>query len=134
MELPTPDQLSDITPLPLSIPVLLRYGVISLDSVDEAQRSEVESRINGPFDPTSALGSPQSSTAIITLPKSTLDHLAKLSVDASNLIKEACAATHGQGGEEWKTRLTFRDLWRVFGLLEERMSKQGQGFVLAPSV
>lgn len=131
MELPSPDQLSDINPLPLSIPVLLRYGIISLDSIDEAQRSEVESRIHGPFDSTSTSGSSLSSSSLITLPQSTFDHLAKLSISAGTSIKETCAATQGDG--EWKTRLTFRDLWRVFAVLEERMIKQGQGLILAPS-
>lgn len=136
MELPTPDRLCDVTPLPLSIPVLLRYGVIPLDVIDEAQRSEVESRINGPFDPVdpaSTSGSSQTSTIIINLPETTLDHLAKLSVEASTSIKEACAAMDGEGEVGWKTRLTFRDLWRVFNVLEERMGKQAQGFELAPS-
>ena len=134
LQLPTPDQIADIAPLPLSIPVLLRYGIIPLDAIDEAQRSEVQAKTNGSFDPASTSGSSQPSNSIIQSRQSTLDHLAKLSIDAGTLIKETCTTIQRDGGEEdWKTRLTFRDLWRVFALLEERLNKQGQGFMLAAS-
>lgn len=133
LELPTPDQLADIASLPLSIPVLLRYEIIPMDSIDESQRSEVESWVNGPFDPSSTSKSSQTSTALITVPQSTLDHLGKLSRDASIAIKEACASSRFEGEDEWKTRLTYRDLSRVFTLLEERLGRQGQGLILASS-
>jgi hypothetical protein len=52
-----------------------------------------------------------------------LDTLIELSLSASSEIRFATQTLDLTGDEEWKSRLTFHGIWRIFSALEDKMGK-----------
>ena len=130
ISLPPPDELSDVSPLPLSVTVLLQTGIISLDQLPEIDSKTVKSALPTDLDFASlSLGSspPAEPAAAISVSQKSLDDLARLSLSASSEIRFATQTQDWAGDEEWKSRLTFHDIWRIFTALE---GKVGKGFTL----
>lgn len=132
ISLPSPTELADLAPLSLPLPVLLRYGIISIDSLNNSVRAHVETQLSGSFDPTSTSRMGNTSVTAITLSNDELDDLSKLSIEASTHMRQEYRACEN-ATDAWKTRLSHQDVWRVCAVLEERMVNQGQGFMLVPS-
>jgi len=126
ISLPPPDELSDVSPLPLSIPVLLQTRIISLNPFSEADRKAIEAALTPDFDLASlSLDSRPTRRPAVKVSQESLDTLTELSSSASSEIRFATQTQDFTGDEEWKSRLTFHDLWRIFSVLED---KTGKGF------
>jgi hypothetical protein len=59
----------------------------------------------------------------IVVSQKCLDTLIALSLSASSEIRFATQTLDLTGEEEWKSRLTFHDIWRIFSALEDKMGK-----------
>jgi hypothetical protein len=122
--LPPPDELADVSPLPLSIPVLLQTRIITLDSFQESDRKAIESALSPDLDlATLSLDAKSTQRPAIVVSQKCLDTLIELSLSASSEIRFATQTLDLTGDEEWKSRLTFHDIWRIFSALEDKMGK-----------
>lgn len=132
LTLPSPADLADVSPVPLSLPVLLRLGILDYQHLDEPARAQIQSILSTSFDPMSATPAPvpsPTSISAVPLPRADIDDFAKLSIEACTYIRQACHTTENATNAV-QTRLSFEEVWRVCALLEERMVQQGQGFML----
>jgi hypothetical protein len=73
---------------------------------------------------------PKASNKAVTVSSHTLDLLIELSLSASSDIRFATQTQEWIGEEEWKSRLTFHDIWRICAALEVNLEKQGKGFTV----
>ena len=121
--LPPPDELSDVSPLPLSIPVLLQTRIISLASFQESDRKAIEAALSSDLDLGALSLEPKTQRPAIVVSEKCLDTLIELSLTASSEIRFATQTLDLTGDEEWKSRLTFHDIWRIFSTLEDKMGK-----------
>jgi hypothetical protein len=124
--LPPADELADISPLPLSIPVLLQTRIISLDALPGPDRKVIESALSPELDLASlSLDSKPSQRPAVVVSPNCLKQLTELSLSASSEIRFATQTQEFKGDEEWRSRLTFHDIWRIFSVMEDKM---GHGF------
>lgn len=111
LPLPSPGDLADVSPLPLSIPVLLQHGIIPPSFLPDSGSS------NG--------------VTVVKVSASLLQDLERCSLDASVAIRHALQAKNAD------SRVTHHDLWRVCALLEDRMRSNvpglGQAYVVVAS-
>lgn len=111
-----------MSPLPLSIPVLLQSRIISLDSLPESDRESIEAASSFDPDLTSLSLEPTQRPAVVISQKC-LDTLTELALSASSEIRFATQTMDLAEDEEWKSRLSFHDIWRIFSVLEDKMGK-----------
>jgi hypothetical protein len=128
ISLPPPDELADVSPLPLPLPFLLQTGIISPNALSPADRQAIESAVKD-FDLYSSDSSPEPINAS-SLSKEGMDKLAPLALAASTEIRWATQTQEWAGEDEWKGRLSYYDIWRIASALEDRVVKQGKGIVL----
>jgi hypothetical protein len=131
ISLPPPDELADVSPLPLPLSFLLQSGIVSLDALPSADQQALKAVIATDLD-LYATADSKSGTSVeaITISRSGMDTLAMMSLAASTEIRWATQTQEWTGEAEWKGRLSFYDIWRISAALEERTFKQGKGIVL----
>jgi hypothetical protein len=131
ISLPPPDELADVSPLPLSLSFLLQSGIVSLDALPNADQQALKAVIASDLDLyATAESKAATSVEAITISKSGMDTLALMSLAVSTEIRWATQTQEWTGEAEWKGRLSFYDIWRISAALEERTSRQGKGMVL----
>jgi hypothetical protein len=130
ISLPPPDELSDVSPLPLPVTVLLQTGIISLDQLPDTDGKAIKAALPAELDVASLSLDSASSTEqrpAVVVSRPCLDDLDRLSLSASSEIRFATQTQDWTGAEEWKSRLTFHDIWRICTAVEAKM---GKGFTL----
>jgi hypothetical protein len=130
ISLPPPDELSDVSPLPLPVTVLLQTGIISLDQLPDTDGKGIKAALPAELDIASLSldsTSPTEQRPAIVVSRQCLDDLIRLSLSASSEIRFATQTQEWTGEEEWKSRLTFHDIWRMCTAME---GKTGKGFTL----
>ena len=94
-----------------------------MDSFQESDRKAIDSALSPDLDLATLSLEPKTQRPAVKVSQKCLDTLIELSLSASSEIRFATQTLDLAGDEEWKSRLTFHDIWRIFSASEDKMGK-----------
>lgn len=135
LNLPPRLELSDASPLPLPINVLLHFGLLSLNEGQAAASSETlpEGTSNGHANPFEALRAqpaiPPSTRRVVNVSPAELQRLHRDSIEACREIRNLARSQ----SDDWKRTMTMLDVARCCAQLDRTLRERGLNVIVTAS-